>query len=691
MAFPVRSLLLTSLFAGVLQLAHGQNVPFDAAHIPNKELLKIAQKALRNGEEEYTAAPPRYAAALPLFLEAQKINPNNGALNMRVGDCYLNAGDVPTALPFLQKAAELETGSRAPRAHYVLGRAYQLSSRWAEALKEFERAKPIAAAAVTAKKGQAPADAAAAEVGRRLAECRVGQQLTQRPVRMFVDNLGPTVNSPEDDHSPQVLADESMLILTSRRAGAMGGTKASTGRGFADDIYMATGSGAAWGPARVLNAPVNTNGADVAVAVSVDGQRMLLHADGNDGDLSETRLSATGWSKPHPLGSHINTKYRETSATFSPDGRYVFFVSDKPEGSLGGKDIYKAEIDGKTPAVNLGAAINTPFDEEGVFMQPDGKTLIFSSQGHSTMGGFDLFRSVYENGKWSTPENLGSPINSPNDDMSLVTMASGRYGYFASDRPGGLGGQDLYRITFLGAEKQVVINHEDRLLASRPRVVRQARATLAVPVITPAVTLLKGTVTDIANQQPVPARLEVIDNANGQVLGSFLTTPNGKYLLSFPSGTNYGLVVSTEGYLPHSENVNLPPATGYAENKRDIRLQKPEPGSNIVLNNVFFDPGKANLRPESTAELDRLVRLLADSPKLKLHLAGHTDNSGEPAANQDLSQRRVQAIMTYLIEHKVKPDRLTATGYGGTVPLASNTTEAGRQLNRRTEFKVVSR
>jgi outer membrane protein OmpA-like peptidoglycan-associated protein/Tol biopolymer transport system component len=689
MVSPVRSLLLTALFAGALQLAYGQNVPFDAAHIPNKELLKIAQKAIRNGDDDYKATPPRYAAALPRFLEAQKINPNNGALNLRVGECYLHTGDVPTALPYLQKAAELETSPAAPRAHYMLGRAYQLSARWAEALKEFERARPIAAA-VAAKKGQAPADASVAEVGRRLAECKAGQALTQRPVRLFVDNLGPTVNSPEDDHSPQVLADESMLLLTSRRAGAMGGAKASNGRGFADDIYMATGSGAAWGPSRVLNAPVNTNGADQAVAVSIDGQRLLLHADGEDGDLSETRLSAAGWSKPRPLGQHINTKYRETSATFSPDGRYVYFVSDKPEGSLGGKDIYKAEIEGKTPAVNLGAAINTPFDEEGVFMQPDGKTLIFSSQGHGTMGGFDLFKSVFENGKWSAPENLGSPINSPNDDMFLVTTASGRYGYFASDRPGGLGGQDIYRITFLGAEKQAIINQDDRLLAVRPRLVRQPRAVLMVPVITPPVTLLKGTVTDIANQQPVPARLEVIDNANGQVLGAFQTMPNGKYLLSFPSGTNYGLVVSQEGYLAHSENVSLPPTAGYAENKRDIRMQKPEPGSNIVLNNVFFDPGKANLRPESTAELDRLVRLLSET-KLKLHLAGHTDNAGDPAANQDLSQRRVQAIMTYLIEHKIKPERLTATGYGGTVPLASNTTEAGRQVNRRTEFKVVSR
>jgi outer membrane protein OmpA-like peptidoglycan-associated protein len=685
-----RCLPLTVLLVSALRPAFGQNVPFTAARIPNKELLKISQRALKDGEDDYKATPPRYAAALPHFLEAQKINPNNGALNLRIGDCYLNMGDKATALPYLQKAAELETGPAAPRTHYVLGRAYQLSAKWAEALKEFEHARPVATAAAPVKKSQ-PVEASGAEVNRRLAECKAGQRLMQNPVRVFVDNLGPALNSAEDDHSPLVLPDESMLYLTSRRPGSLGGAKDASGHGFMEDIYQAAWDGKNWGPARLPGTPLNTNGADVAVAISADGQRLLLHSDNNPDDLSESRLSAAGWSKPRPLGSHINSKHRETSASFSPDGRYVYFVSDKPEGSLGGRDIYKAEIDGKNPPVNLGAGINTPYDEEGVFMQPDGKTLVFSSQGHGTMGGFDVFKSVYENGKWSEPENLGWPLNTPEDDIFFVTTASGRYGYYCSSRAGGQGGQDVYRVTFLGPEKQVVINQDDRLLAAHSQLIRQPVPALVVPVVTPEVTLLKGTVTDINNQQPVQARLDVLDNVSGQVLGTFQTTANGKYLLSLPSGTNYGLVVSNEAYLFHSENVNLPPSTGFAETKRDIRLQKAEPGSNIVLNNVFFDPGKAVLRPESTAELERVLKLLADMPKLKLHLAGHTDNVGDPDTNLSLSQRRAQAIMTYLMEHKVKPDRLTATGYGATIPLAANTTEAGRQLNRRIEFKVVSR
>lgn len=679
--------LLGTMLAATLAPAHAQNVPFTAARIPNKELLKIAQRAIKDGEEDYKASPPRYAAALPHFLEAQKINPSNGGLNLEIGDCYLSMGDKAAALPYLQKAAELETGPAAPRAHYVLGRAYQLSARWPEALKEFERARPVANTAV--KKGQPTTDAVTSDVNRRLAECKAGQRLTQHPLRLFIDNLGPTVNSPEDELNPLVTADESGLFLTSHRAGALGGAKNPNGHGLLPDVYRATRSGQDWGAARTLNEPVNSNGADVAVAVSADGQRLLLHADGEEGDLSESHLTASGWSKPRQLGSHINTKYRETAATFSPDGRYVYFVSDKPEGSLGGRDIYRAEIDGKNPPVNLGSDINTRYDEEGVFMQPDGKTLLFSSQGHGTMGGFDVFKSVLENGKWSEPENLGSPINTPNDELFFATTASGRYGYFASDRPGGLGGLDLYRVTFLGADKQPLLDQDNRLLSDLPRLTREPRPALVVPVITPTVTLLRGIVTDISNQQPVPAQLDVINNANGQTIGTFQTTPAGRYLLPLPSGINYAVIVRHDNFLAYFDNVNLPPDAGYAEAKHDVRLQKMEPGSNVVLQNVFFAPGQDVIRPESTPELNRLVQLLSDNSRLKVHLAGHTDETGSESQNQALSQRRVQAIMAYLVAHKIKAERLTATGYGATVPY--NDTEAGRKLSCRTEFKVVSR
>ena len=687
MVFSIRCLLAAALFAGTLLSAQGQNVPFTSDKFPNKEALKIAQRALKAGEELYKEAPPRYAAALMQFQEAQKLNPNNAALNLRIGDCYLNLGDKVTALTYLQKAATLESGP-APRTHYVLARAYQLNTKWADAIKEYERAKAMPGG--PAKKGQ-PVDASVADVNRRIAECNTGKQLMARPTRAFIDNLTP-VNSPENDYGPVVTADETVLFLTSRRAGGQGGEKDPNGNGYTEDIYQALWDyvNKTWGPARNPNVPLNSNANDGVVALTADGQRLLLRNDNQSGDLCEAQLTPTGWSKPKPLGSHINTKYHETAAAFSPDGRYVYFVSDKPEGSLGGTDIYKAEINGKNPPVNLGSAINTPFREEGVFMAPDGKTLYFSSDGRNTMGGLDIFKSVLENGRWSEAENLGWPINTPDDDVSFVASASGRYGYFASNRPGGLGGKDIYRVTFLGNEKQPAINQEERLLSARPVAVRQPLPVVKVPVVTPQVTMLKGSVTDIVSRQHTQAQVEVYDNSTGQLMASFQTTPAGKYLVSLPSGTNYAVVVRNENYLFYSVNVNLPPSTGYAEKVQNIQLQRMEPGSNIVLNNVFFDPEKAAIRPESTAELERLVKLLNDTPRLKIHLCGHTDNAGQIDANKDLSQKRAQAVASYLIDHKIKAERLQVTGYGATIPIASNATEAGRQLNRRTEFKVLS-
>jgi len=682
-----RLLLAASLVVAPLLPAFAQSVPFTSDKFPNKEALKIAQKAIKSGEELYKETPPRYAAALVQFLEAQKLNANNAPLNLRIGDCYLGLGDEATALPYLQKAVSLETGP-APRTHYVLGRALQLNTKWAEAIKEYEKARVLPTGPV--KKGQ-PVDVSAADINRRIAECKVGQQLMARPTRVFVDNLG-AVNSPGNDYGPVVTADETILFMTSRRPGGQGNEKAADG-GHMEDIYQSMWDyvNKTWGPARNPNTPLNSPANDAVMALSADGQRMLLRTDGEAGDLCEARLTPTGWSKPKPLGPHINTKYHETAATFSPDGRYIYFVSDKPEGSLGGTDIYKAEIDGKNPPVNLGSAINTPYREEGVFMAPDGKTLYFSSEGHNTMGGLDIFKTVLENGRWSEPVNLGWPINTPEDDASFVAAASGRYGYYASDRPGGLGGMDIYRVTFLGAEKQPVMNQEERLLSARLVPVRQPLPPLKVPVVTPEVTVLKGSVTDIISRQHIQAQIEVYDNATSQQVAAFQTTPQGKYLVTLPSGANYAVVLRQEGYLFYSENVNLPPTTGYAEKVKNIQLQRVEPGSNVVLNNVFFDPEKAVLRPESTAELERLVKLLNETPKLKIHLCGHTDNVGQIDANKDLSQKRAQAVANYLVDHKIKPERLQVTGYGATIPIASNATEAGRQQNRRTEFKVLAK
>ncbi|MET4074581.1 OmpA family protein [Hymenobacter sp. UYCo722] len=666
--------------------AAAQSVEFSKDNFgDNKDGLREAQRELKAGDQEYFADPPRYVQALPHLLAAQELNPNNAALNVKIGDCYLHSAIKTAALSYLQKAAKLDATADA-RTHYLLARALHLSAKWREAMAEYQLAPPLPAAD---RRSEPPYTAA--EIQRHLQECRTGQQLMAHPVRVFIDNAGPELNSPGSDYGPVVSADEATILITSRRTGSTGGKKDPATDSYFEDIYQASWRGKTWSPAENLGPPVNTDDHNATVGLSPDGQRMLVYVGSNGGDLLETTLGGRTWEKPRRLGSRINTSAHESSASYSPDGRTLYFVSDRP-GGAGSSDIYKVSLEGNAPPENLGSAINTVGGEEGAFMAPDGKTLYFSSEGHNSMGGYDIFKSVLENGKWSTPENLGWPINTPDDDVFFVTSASGRHGYYSSERPGGLGAKDIYRITFLGPEKPPVLSEENQLLASRLAPIKQTVLAPAVAVATAQVTILKGTVTDDATKQPLDAAIDLVDNASGQTIATFRSNAvSGRYLVSLPSGTNYGIVVRQDGYLFHSENFDLPAGAAFAEVTKDIPLKRLEVGTVIVLRNIFFDSGKATLRPESTAELERLQKLLTETPALKLEMAGHTDDVGEAAKNQDLSQRRAQAVVGYLTQHGIAATRLNAAGYGETQPVAPNTTKLGRQLNRRTEFKVTAK
>ncbi len=345
------------------------------------------------------------------------------------------------------------------------------------------------------------------------------------------------------------------------------------------------------------------------------------------------------------------------------------------------------------PAINVGEPINTKYGEEGVFLVPDGKTLYFSSRGHTTMGGYDVFKTTYDNGKWSEPENLGYPVNGPDDDVYFVMSGSGRRGYYASAKGGGFGEKDLYMITFLGPEKPFEISNEDNLLAGVTEPVKSVHAAGTVEIASNPLTILKGTITDAKTKKPLEASIELVDNSKNQVIATFKSNSvTGKYTVMLPSGKNYGIAVKATDYLFHSENVDIPLSTGYQEIIKDIELQSISVGSKIVLRNIFFDFDKATLRPESTNELERLTKLLNDIPTLKIEISSHTDSRGSDDYNMRLSQSRSESVVKYLIEQKkIAKDRLVAKGYGETKPIDTNDTDEGRQQNRRSEFEILSK
>ena len=345
------------------------------------------------------------------------------------------------------------------------------------------------------------------------------------------------------------------------------------------------------------------------------------------------------------------------------------------------------------PARNIGAPINTEYDEEGVFIHPDNRTMYFSSKREGSIGGYDIFYSeMDDNGEWGEPVNIGIPINTPEDDVFFIVAGNGRFAYMSSDREGGIGMQDIWRITFLDPEKPMIAGTEDNLIASSKATMKTVVKQETVEVKKVRLTIMKGTITDSETGKPLESAIEIVDLEKDEVYASLESNAStGKYLISLPSGKNYGITARTEGYLFHSENVDVPAATSYQEIIKDIKLKPINVGAKIVLKNIFFDFNKATLRDISKAELDNLVKLLTvDYPNMSIEIGGHTDNVGTLEYNTKLSTNRAKSVVDYLIEHGVAKERLSYNGYAYKEPIATNDTEEGRQENRRVEFKIIS-
>ena len=341
---------------------------------------------------------------------------------------------------------------------------------------------------------------------------------------------------------------------------------------------------------------------------------------------------------------------------------------------------------------SLGQPVTTRYNEGSVYVHPDGKTMYFSSQGHNSMGGYDIFYTTKNNlEQWTKPVNLGYPINTPYDDLFYASTANGKFAYIASNRNGGEGGLDIYKVTYWGAPKQMMVGSEDFLLASVAEPILDVHIEESVEVDKKSLTVFKGNIIDAISRKPLKAELEIIDNKTAKLFSKMNSnSATGKFLMSLPSGKNYGIAVKREGYLFHSENFDIPAKSDYNLVEKTIELKNIAIGSKIALRNVFFEVGKSNMNPLSNPELARLVKLLNDVPRLKIELSGHTDNTGSEELNLKLSSARAQVVVDHLIQEGISKDRLVAKGYGSTRPVDTNNTKDGRQNNRRTEFEIIA-
>lgn len=690
------TLVLTlSLFSA---LAQQKDMPFEKDLFKDrKDEFKTAKKAFEAGEEFFKQY--QFDKAEVEFDKAYAFNPNYSKLNYYLGMCVLNSSYKFKALNYFKKAYELNPNV-APEINLLIGIGYHINGDWDNGIKHYEYHKKVLN----------PKNTDTLEyINKKISECKTGKDLVAKPKRVWVDNLGKNVNTEYPEYGPFISADESVIIYTGRRSDTRGGKKDEGDGKFFEDIYLSkrNPNNGEWEKAINIGENINTENHDAPSGLSPDGKLLyIFYGWKGGGDIYQSKLKDGQYGKPEKLSSNVSSKYYESSASVSFDGKELYFASERP-GGFGGEDIYVSRWDEKKkewgPAENLGANINTKYRETGVFLHPDGETMYFSSQGHSTMGGFDIFMSKRdEKGVWGAPVNIGYPINSPDDDVFFVVSGSGRYGYYSSFRQDGYGEKDLYRITFLGPEKPPIPSTEDNLIASLVNPVREIVIEPKVEVSTVNLAILKGIIRDARTLQPLEAKLELIDNDKNELVTTLTSdSKSGAYLVTIPAGKNYGISVKAEGYLFHSENVDIPKASGYKEYEKNVDLKKVEVGQTIVLRNIFFDYDKATLRDASRNELERLIKLLNENPTLRIEISGHTDTQGDATYNQKLSENRAKAVVEYLVRAGISASRLEYKGYGESKTQISEADilkmktkterEDAHQQNRRTEFKILSK
>lgn len=489
------------------------------------------------------------------------------------------------------------------------------------------------------------------------------------PVNFQAINIGRGVNSEYDEYWPSLSVDESVLVFT-RQIPINPNSSLRSPESMHEDLFISyfdekTGQ---FSKAQPLPGSVNTKLNEGAQCISADGKTCIITAcnrpDGMGScDLYIMFLENGKWTNPKNLKT-INTPSWESNPSLSADGKYLYFASGRA-GGRGKTDIWRVRIDEKgnalSEAENLGAEINTEFEELSPFIHPDGKTLYFASRGHPGMGDFDLFYSkIDENGNWSKPKNLGYPINTMGEERSLIVNARGDIAMFASNS----GKRDLDIYYFLIPEEIKPI----------------------------ATTYVKGFVYDKTNNNRLEAKCQLIDVETGEEVIVMKTDPvNGEYLITLPLERDYAFNVEKTNYLFYSESFSLKniknPEDAFILN---IPLQPLEEGVVVVLKNIFFEFNSYQLLPESFAELKIVYDYLNANPKLKIEIGGHTDNVGTKAYNKTLSENRAMAVYNYLITKGIDKNRLSFKGYDFSLPIVNNDSEENRALNRRTEFKVIS-
>lgn len=642
--------------------------------------------------EEIMNSTKAMLQARDMYVAAAQLDPNNIIANWKAGEFFLATVGKDQAAQYFEKVYELDPQYRFD-VFYQTGLSYQYAMNFDKALEYFQAYKEK----LLANDGYRGKDKVELSlVERRIYECQNAKEYITNPSHHSIVNIGDEINSEEDEYAPVLNANEDLLIFTSRRRdGNLNQNVAIDNKPF-EDVFISRKSGGKWSNAENIGDKVNTEFHDSNLALSAAGDQLFLYKDVNNGDIYVSYRNGSEWTVPEPLSESINSEgFKEGSISISPDESVLFFASNRP-GGQGGMDIYYS-IKNKNGqwerSKNLGATINTPFDDDAPFIDYDGKTLYFSTQGRKGMGGHDIFYSVYDsaNQVWSEPVNLGFPINTPDNDIYFVSTRDGKRGYYSSVREDGLGFTDIYMVTMEETEEEPVIaSNEPEEPAMEEKIEEEPVVEETKVALEPVVLNLK--VIDAETGEPLDANVSLRRKSDNVVAG-ISKTGSGSYEIKTTEeqATPYQLSVEQNGYAFENSVIDIPAASAEGKSiSRTVKMRKLRTGTSSVLRNIYFNFNKATFQEESFNELNKLERMMQQNPGLRIEISGHTDNIGSSSYNKKLSLRRANAVKDYLVNKGIDPRRIDTQGFGEEKPLASNDDELeGRELNRRVEFKVI--